>query len=281
MLLHNQSNHSCTNANMTYPSANYYLKRKLHWMARRLRAINEPSTITEWIDAMMALVKVHDVISGNEDLSKPIKVWVKPEKSKETCLNFKAKTTATSGKKTKTGYVEERVLQDIGVRKIATDTEEAHTESIIPEQKREAAVIESPRKSKRSDNSTLISPCADDSDSNGSYANDSTHMEVEEGSLTLKTEKNSTWIPKLESIEQSTEQSWQEEALKFIRKDLERYSRLPKGGCRIYIERKTTEDVLGLLKERRRAITKDELHHILHDHVKRAVPNERYRRYNA
>ena len=66
-------------------------------MARRFRSINEPSAITEWMNAMMAVVKVHQYISGDEDLSKPVEVWVKPEKGKETCLNFNLMTVAASG----------------------------------------------------------------------------------------------------------------------------------------------------------------------------------------
>ena len=273
---------------MPYPAASDYLTRKLHWMARRLRVINEPATITEWMDAMMAVVKVHNVISGIEDLSKPIEVWVKPEMCKETGLNFKSKTAETGGKKTKTERLEKRALMDIGgllssrkIAKLATTQkcQEAHTETTIPEQRRKAKVIASPTKRKHSVISKLISPRADDSDSTHSNESDSTQMEVEEGSLALKRDTEGTWTQKLEPIRQSTEQRWQEEALKLISEDLQRYCRLPKGGCRIYIKRKATEDVLGLMKERRRPMTKDELHHILHDHVKRAVPNERDRIY--
>merc|ERR550534_252526 len=238
---------------------------------------------------MMAVVKVHHVILVHEDLPKPIAVRVKPEKCQETSLNFKSKTTATRVKKTKIEHVAERAWLNIGglsslrkVEKVGTTTQnchEAHTEITIPGHKRVAKVIESPIKRKRKTISAFISPHADDSDPTHSNESDSTHMEVEECSLALKTDALGTLTQKLEPTRKSTKQRWQQEALKHLSEDLQRYCRLPKGGCRIYIERKATEDVLGLMKERRRAITKDELHHILHDHVKRAVPNERDRIY--
>ena len=79
---------------------------------------------------------------------------------------------------------------------------------------------------------------------------DSTLMLVGEDSLVLNSDTEETLAPKPEPIRQSSKQKWQVEAHKFIAKDLQRYSRLPKGGCRIYIQRKATEDLLGILKDR-------------------------------
>ena len=77
------------------------------------------------------------------------------------------------------------------------------------------------------------------------------------------------------------ELKWQAEAQQFITEDLQRYDGLPKGDREWYIKTKATEDAIRKMKEFRRPITKEELHCILQDHVKRAVPNERYRRYSA
>ena len=58
-------------------------------MARRLRYINEPATITEWTDAMLEIVKVHEVVSWITELSIPTqKVWVQPEICNVTSLSL-------------------------------------------------------------------------------------------------------------------------------------------------------------------------------------------------
>ena len=65
----------------------------------------------------------------------------------------------------------------------------------------------------------------------------------------------------------------------FIAEDLKHYHRLPKGGCKEYVTKLTIEDALRIIIKQERYITKKELHDILHDHIERAVPNEKYRQY--
>ena len=44
---------------------------KLNWMARKLKAINDPATIKEWTEAMHSVYRVLEDFSRNEDLSSP------------------------------------------------------------------------------------------------------------------------------------------------------------------------------------------------------------------
>ena len=56
---------------MSWPSATSLLESKLHWMARRLRKINEPSSIIEWTEAMQRVFKVYNLYLDDTSLSSP------------------------------------------------------------------------------------------------------------------------------------------------------------------------------------------------------------------
>ena len=43
---------------MGYPATTYYLTMELNWMARKLKAINDPTTIKEWTEAMNSVYGV-------------------------------------------------------------------------------------------------------------------------------------------------------------------------------------------------------------------------------
>ena len=56
---------------MGYPATTHYLTMKLNWMARKLKAINDPSEIVVWTNAMQSVFKVLENFSRNTDLSTP------------------------------------------------------------------------------------------------------------------------------------------------------------------------------------------------------------------
>ena len=56
---------------MGYASTTKYLAKKLNWMSRRLKAINKPSDIKEWTEAMHSVYKLHADFSINKELSTP------------------------------------------------------------------------------------------------------------------------------------------------------------------------------------------------------------------
>ena len=108
---------------------------------------------------------------------------------------------------------------------------------------------------------------------------DATRMVVDDGPLDLTTETESTQTQLPCSSGHNFEMRGLQEIQEFIATDLLRYTRLPKGGCKEYITKKATEDAFTTMKERGRLLSITELHHILNDHVTRAVANERSRRY--
>ena len=57
---------------MGYLATTHYLSRKLNWMARKIKDINEPSDIKEWTDAMMSVYHVLEDFSKNEEVSSPL-----------------------------------------------------------------------------------------------------------------------------------------------------------------------------------------------------------------
>ena len=59
---------------MAYPSTTSYLARKLNWMARKLRSMNDPPTIRAWMEAMNSVFKTLQALSANEDLTKSTKI---------------------------------------------------------------------------------------------------------------------------------------------------------------------------------------------------------------
>ena len=54
-----------------YPSTTNYLTRKLNWMARKLRCIDDPSSIKDWTEAMNCVFKILEAFSGNKELTTP------------------------------------------------------------------------------------------------------------------------------------------------------------------------------------------------------------------
>ena len=56
---------------MEWPAATTLLESKLHWMARKLRKIDEPSDITAWTDAMEGVLKIYNTYMKISALSKP------------------------------------------------------------------------------------------------------------------------------------------------------------------------------------------------------------------
>ena len=56
---------------MGYASTTDYLAKKLNWMSRRLKAINKPSDIKDWAEAMHCVYKIHADFSRNKELSTP------------------------------------------------------------------------------------------------------------------------------------------------------------------------------------------------------------------
>ena len=62
---------------MVYPSTTHYLTRKLNWMARKLKFMNEASAIKEWTEAMHCVFKSLEAFSKNKDLSTPTQIGLK------------------------------------------------------------------------------------------------------------------------------------------------------------------------------------------------------------
>ena len=59
---------------MAYPATTHYLTRKLNWMARKLKSVNDPATIKDWTEAMNCLFKTLQTFSANKDLSTPMQM---------------------------------------------------------------------------------------------------------------------------------------------------------------------------------------------------------------
>ena len=62
---------------MVYLSTTQYLSRKLNWMGRKLRFMNDATTIKEWTEAMDCVFKSLDTFSRNKDVSTPTQIWIK------------------------------------------------------------------------------------------------------------------------------------------------------------------------------------------------------------
>ena len=62
---------------MVYPSTTTYLTRKLNWMARKLRFMNDASAIKEWTQAMDCIFNSLENYSKNKDLSTPMQMGLK------------------------------------------------------------------------------------------------------------------------------------------------------------------------------------------------------------
>ena len=56
---------------MPYPSTTHYLAKKLNWMGRKLKSINDPASIKDWTEAMNCVFKTLVTFSGNKQLTAP------------------------------------------------------------------------------------------------------------------------------------------------------------------------------------------------------------------
>ena len=59
---------------MEYPPTTHYLTMKLNWMPRKLKVMNDPPTIKDWMDAMSCVFKTLQVFLSNKELSAPLLV---------------------------------------------------------------------------------------------------------------------------------------------------------------------------------------------------------------
>lgn len=59
---------------MEYPPTTHYLTSKLNWMAGKLKAMNDPPTIKDWLEAMNCVFETLQAFSSNKELSAPMLV---------------------------------------------------------------------------------------------------------------------------------------------------------------------------------------------------------------
>ena len=92
---------------MVYLSTTQYLSRKLNWMGRRMRFMNDATTIKEWTEAMDCVFKTLESFSRNKDVSTPTQMGIKKmeihkgQNINVLSLHVVAKVTEKVVKKTK------------------------------------------------------------------------------------------------------------------------------------------------------------------------------------
>ena len=263
------------------------LSKKLEWMSRRLRWIDEVAEIQQWVAAMTNINKLMKEVASDTETYKDNWKPYKAEEQSEKCLQS-AKIVECGKKLIQKRKFSQNVELDVPKKDIAVN----HVSRYKNSQKRKASndylLIESTAdlekafsqslikqvETKYNENGKVYNGLVDKSDSASSanliLESCSNHIVVEEEAIELNTQW-SLHPHKPDPITKSCKLKWKAEAETLIAEDLKYYQRLPGEECRNFITNEAIEVTSELIERTQQAVTRATIHNIVHHLVKKRV----------